>query len=151
MHALLAFPVTRTHTASCYTRFISNQHQLINSQARPFKYKVLPYAKIVALLCLLSCLFFVFSFSFFLYICSFSFFMTTYLGHYICHLMNKTGLSVMLREEIMFCWTCQACRFESRDSLKVTLCASSMSLHWCFSKIYLDYLKTDLPDRKSVV
>lgn len=114
-----------------------------------------PDGKMVALLCLLSCFYFV-SICFCVFMCIYvilvfslsSMFMTRYLGHYICHLMNKTGSSMTLWGNVPFNLSGYCC-FEFRDSLKSLLKKIIVLLPcyyiWCFSKTYLDYLQTGLP------
>lgn len=86
-----------------------------------------PDGKMVARLCLLSCFYFV-SICFCVFMCIYvilvfslsSMFMTRYLGHYICHLMNKTGSSMTLWGNVPFNLSGYCC-FEFRDSLKSLL------------------------------
>lgn len=126
------------------TRTIQNQHQLINSHARPFQYSVLPHMN-VALLCLLDCFCFIFLFCSCIYVVTVfslnSMFMTYYLGLIICHLIDKNAWGNIVPFNLSgFCFFNIGIALKSL--FKKSLCYYVIT--WCFSKKYLD-LKTALP------
>ena len=107
----------------CHTRrIISNQHQLINSHARPFSTST---PKIVALLCLLSCFYFVF-FCLFMYICTSCIFLWApclwprSLLRLPPYEQDRFKYDIVWGNNVPFNLSGYCC-FEYRDSLKVTL------------------------------